>query len=537
MRSMTASDEDDCSTGIYSFREHISPISMNGTDSNQFQVDLLSNSAFSHIDDSNASPPVFDDEDEIAWPVESDDAALVASMEHLQIEDVNHLKAQELQNMNAKQRESAMNDLHGVDEEWRDPPPEERKALLQQFRESLEDRSLNKDLDRSAYDKAYARDPKWVHRDEFLIMFLRSDNWDIPKATKRLFSNFVMKLKLFSPDLLCKDITQDDLDKDSLEALYCGWEQDLPLRDPAGRIVTIFFPDLATNSLPIKAKLCRVYYSAMSRMHDDETQVKGRIFVVWMARAIAMERSHSWEVVKMLKTVPKKIPATHFCIVGEKPSTIQSSIIALVCFGFEKLLRLRSRYHCGTPQELKAILRSFGIPSSLLPIDESGLKTPFDGTRLARRREEERLEERLRALKASSSIKSVEQPETKAVNAEKSGTLHTSPSHPASSRVPAPGFHDILLGRGRLSQEHWGNMRFRQMIEEHQHQYEKASKVEKTVLAADLVSMVRSTQGRFLKEDGSMWVEVDDVTARKKVANCFRTMRHRKKKDKSGTAL
>jgi hypothetical protein len=52
---------------------------------------------------------------------------------------------------------------------------------------------------------------------------------------------------------------------------------------------------------------------------------------------------------------------------------------------------------------------------------------------------------------------------------------------------------------------------------------------------AELVRLlVQARNGRFLKEEGSGWSEVPDIMARTKVATCFRTARHRKKKASTG---
>ena len=93
-----------------------------------------------------------------------------------------------------------------------------------------------------------------------------------------------------------------------------------------------------------------------------------------------------------------------------------------------------------------------------------------------------------------------------------------------------PGPFDVLLGRGRLIQEHLGNLRYRQMIDEHKDQYDSASKLEKTNIAKKVVQLVQASQGRFLKRDegedgGGFWIEVDDETAREKVSHSFRNRR------------
>jgi hypothetical protein len=41
----------------------------------------------------------------------------------------------------------------------------------------------------------------------------------------------------------------------------------------------------------------------------------------------------------------------------------------------------------------------------------------------------------------------------------------------------------------------------------------------------DLVNLVKEGSGRFLKEDGASWVEVDDGLVEKKVSAALRTLR------------
>jgi hypothetical protein len=91
---------------------------------------------------------------------------------------------------------------------------------------------------------------------------------------------------------------------------------------------------------------------------------------------------------------------------------------------------------------------------------------------------------------------------------------------------PAPNQDDVLFGRGKTVVEHPGNTRFRQVVDVYMNQYEAAGRLEKTCIAEIIVRMVKDSSGRFLKrEDGGEWEEVDDATARKKVAHAFRNRR------------
>ena len=94
--------------------------------------------------------------------------------------------------------------------------------------------------------------------------------------------------------------------------------------------------------------------------------------------------------------------------------------------------------------------------------------------------------------------------------------------------VTTPCKTHILLGRGRGSHQHDGNIWFRKLIKERQGAYEAASVSGKTQMAHDVVELVRKNSGLFLKkkkEGAHGWVEVSDSIARRKVSHAFRALR------------
>ena len=60
--------------------------------------------------------------------------------------------------------------------------------------------------------------------------------------------------------------------------------------------------------------------------------------------------------------------------------------------------------------------------------------------------------------------------------------------------------------------------------------YNRAAFAGKQGVSANIVKAVHERNGRFLKDDGLGWVEVDDETAEKKVSHSFRTLRSKMKK-------
>ena len=93
--------------------------------------------------------------------------------------------------------------------------------------------------------------------------------------------------------------------------------------------------------------------------------------------------------------------------------------------------------------------------------------------------------------------------------------------------VPQP--NDVLFGRGRNVQDHPGNLRLHQLIEENRSRYENAPKWEKTVIASEIVAIIKEENGRFLKaisgSGNKKFAIQDSEAARDKVSHTFRSRR------------
>mmetsp|Transcript_34548 Transcript_34548/g.83411 ORF Transcript_34548/g.83411 Transcript_34548/m.83411 type:complete len:836 (+) Transcript_34548:435-2942(+) len=113
--------------------------------------------------------------------------------------------------------------------------------------------------------------------------------------------------------------------------------------------------------------------------------------------------------------------------------------------------------------------------------------------------------------------------------------------------VLKPGEHDVLLGRGGGTNNHEGNINFRNLVNQHKMRYLASSKIDKPKVAKEVVQIWKSLTppGRFLqkkepsasgnsppspssdasKSDGSTdsaWVPVSDKKAREKASQCLR---------------
>lgn len=86
------------------------------------------------------------------------------------------------------------------------------------------------------------------------------------------------------------------------------------------------------------------------------------------------------------------------------------------------------------------------------------------------------------------------------------------------------GPHDVLCGRGGATNNHEGNRRFRSIVVEHQTEYLRARKMEKVVIARQIVEAVHNNGGRFLKRSkaADTWVEVPTKQAIAKTSQALR---------------
>jgi len=93
-----------------------------------------------------------------------------------------------------------------------------------------------------AYQMAVAQDEDYVNRPEFKVTFLRATRYNTKKATTKILWYFDMKLELFGPTVMGRDICWDDLCSEARVYMESGVLQLLPKRDKFGRKI-IFWSD------------------------------------------------------------------------------------------------------------------------------------------------------------------------------------------------------------------------------------------------------------------------------------------------------
>lgn len=169
-------------------------------------------------------------------------------------------------------------------------------------------------------------------------------------------------------------------------------------------------------------------------------------------------------------------------------------------------------------------LQAFGIPVSVIP------KSPADNdyhVTVMQCRKRLELKRRQRKQRnsddGSRSIHSSEQEQVEDSDDEEGFAVSFDPlDEKCKWLCTGPGPKDVILGRGRKTNNHAGNIRLRTTVEELSDVYKSSSKKEKTEITQRIVASIQSN-GRFLKESKMYgWVEVPDEVARIKVSHAFR---------------
>ena len=89
-----------------------------------------------------------------------------------------------------------------------------------------------------------------------------------------------------------------------------------------------------------------------------------------------------------------------------------------------------------------------------------------------------------------------------------------------------PNLYDVLCGRGGVTNNHVGNKRFRSLVATYQPVYLTCRKIEKSIVAKNIVDIVHQYGGRFLKKQGTrrnfFWMEADMKKAIEKTSQALR---------------
>ncbi|CAJ1946780.1 unnamed protein product [Cylindrotheca closterium] len=415
------------------------------------------------------------------------------------VDEMTVLVANEMNKLTFQEREVVYEDLHGVSR----PGKECHETLAQTIADTRNE--IASIRLKAAHNKAVFLNPEYVNSENFILMFLRACKFDPKKTAIKIVDHFKYKLELFGYDNLGKEITYEDLNEGTRNALSSGAVQLLPNRDKAGRAI-VFFSFASLRYENADDQLRAIWYIMMCKLTDPEVQRHGTVQVHYNVH-YSTPNLHLDLLLRssmIAKAMPQQILGVHFCYDNEIVQPILSMLQMIV----GSAARLRFRSHFGSPLEIKYSLQNFGIPYESLPLDHNG---QMDCSKIHAFIEEQiQAEERRK---------------------EQGG------------RILHPRSRDVLMGRGWHQQEHPGNLELARIVDEKRHEYKAARKLHKTNLNWTIVEIIKDGGGRFLERShdsdecaGVGWAEASDENARDKVSKCFRTTTKRNSKNGGSAA-
>eukprot|EP00535_Pseudo-nitzschia_heimii_P003210 CAMPEP_0197176676 /NCGR_PEP_ID=MMETSP1423-20130617/2519_1 /TAXON_ID=476441 /ORGANISM="Pseudo-nitzschia heimii, Strain UNC1101" /LENGTH=501 /DNA_ID=CAMNT_0042626077 /DNA_START=326 /DNA_END=1831 /DNA_ORIENTATION=- len=399
--------------------------------------------------------------------------------------EVDDLLTKELLQLSFADRSAISEEIHGV----RCMAPKETPDFLKR---SLID--LQQQLDampyKPAYDKAqaFARNPEYsnksyINTTGFRLKFLRCELFDVEKAAIRLIRYLDLMFEMYGLIGLKRKILLSDFSKNELQVLRAGFFQIFPFRDRSGRRIMCIVGQMGVQFDPF-IRMKAYFYFWMAVSEDVESQQKGVVFLVWPGsnpsfKSIPNQKDRTLHM-KCNTAAPIRIAAVHFCFPNETFYHLLRSIYAMT---LSLSYRLRLKFHVGENVELQYSLKSYGIPTHLTPMTDSGnIKTTH-------------LKQWMRLRK----ILEV-------------GMTPDGISTNTMSIVECPRSNDVIFRPGTSMLCHPGNVVFRGMIESKQDRI-TVKRAEKEEVALEIIREVNRSGGRFLMWDnGGWWSELEDVS-------------------------
>ncbi|CAJ1947377.1 unnamed protein product [Cylindrotheca closterium] len=445
----------------------------------------------------HAKKPSAEETDNDATHAESSSRLLLSSPLPSELPDPNvadAMIAKEMSNTSSRELERAYFDVHGVISNEVQESPQMIEQSIQALQNEMEERTS----DNAALLQAKQQDAKYVTNRNFLLPFLRSEYFDAKAAALRLARHFQVKKELFGEEKLVSDITQDDLDQETMDTLYSGLTQHLPSPDRSGRSVVVYNCN-GQQRLSAMGKLKRLFYTSMVVFpNNEQSQKRGVVVVLYLLgpRSTQLEagapgsmssRKLAWKLCQLLRALPFRLSAMHICY----DSLAWSPVLVTMKMALGAFTRIRLRSHYGSHAHCIAALQGYGIQPCFFPIKEGGTmdtanyKTWLEGQRRTERR-----------------------------------------TMPKRTRVYVPGNFDVLFGKGSPLQNHIGNVKLRGLISDCKKTYEKTEKGRKHEISQAVIEIVKESCGLFLKQGGDdSWIVVDDAAAELKVSTLFRSLR------------
>mmetsp|Transcript_38654 Transcript_38654/g.57478 ORF Transcript_38654/g.57478 Transcript_38654/m.57478 type:complete len:302 (-) Transcript_38654:149-1054(-) len=231
------------------------------------------------------------------------------------------------------------------------------------------------DEEKDGYKQAVKNCPELLD-DDFKLMFLRCEVFNVDLAAKRLVNYWNKRVTIFGPDKAFLPLTLDGAFKDDAVALGLGFAKIIPgVKDPSGRTLVFIDPSVQDRTLYTRESFCRsVWYVMHAALEDEVTQKKGIVFIGWpkQVKLSQFDRPQMQMNVGVIKgCIPLRVSAMHMC---HPPGEFFFNIIfPIIKRLMGERLRKRMRLYTGSDEAvLKELADPFGLTADMLPTQLGG---------------------------------------------------------------------------------------------------------------------------------------------------------------------
>ena len=229
------------------------------------------------------------------------------------VDETESMIAKDLYYLSLKERDDVFYDIHGV-RDLQEETTELRTRACQQLETMIITGANNNSTKASVLNQVFLQSPDYVR--SLYLKFLRCDGFDrIEDSYQRMIRYCDVKLELFGPSKLSKDITLKDMSMSDVKTLEKGFYQLLGTRDRAGRAIfcKIWYHQFYDVE---KANVWRIFWYMMEcAIADVETQKKGvvavlyNVFETWIHN---MDLELYMGVTKVRSGFPIRFVAAHY---------------------------------------------------------------------------------------------------------------------------------------------------------------------------------------------------------------------------------
>lgn len=363
----------------------------------------------------------------------------------------------------------------------------------------------------------------YVNTDEFRLRFLRCELFDAKKAAIRMAKYLDLVCGAYGPYALTRPFKLSDFSKADMAFLRGGDYQLMPYRDRSGRRVLCIVTNNRDDISP-ETRLKILIYLWVVAAEDVESQQKGMVVLSISGPNITREEDQNQNSKQQkfhenrVKThatvgsaVPMRLTAIHFCLPNTTLHHILTRIYGMALGNFST----RIKFHLGQSVELRYALKSYGIPTELIPSTDTG------NVKYVNLKQWLKMRAFIEQNPSTSATHSFTSDSDDAMDFEytgsgMAGTAQSSQNYGRRQQqrnliVECPGCNDVIFRRGKSMTYHPGNVMFQSLIESRLEEHDKANQAGKLTIVLELIQYIQNEKGgRFLTWDSSnsWWLDI-----------------------------